>query len=300
MTTDAAALHVVVPVHDRCELTRRCLLALRRQALPPSTVIVVDDGSTDGTAAMLRTEFPEVVVLTGGGDLWWTGAINLARAWVLERAADGDAFVTLNNDTEPRPDWLQTLQRVAQAHPRTLVGSVAIDQATGRIEAASVAIDWWTARFSDPWGGKDAARLRDQAPEALASQVLSGKGTLVPIRALAALGPYAPSLPQYAADYEFSLRAARRGWGMLVATGAELDVAPQTGGLHTDPARDVGWLLRSLWSRRSANALRYRLRFARLACPAPARPCFVAFDTGRVVAHSLRSFVRARRAARRP
>ncbi len=294
-----ARLYVVVPVHDRRELTRRCLLALRRQAYPRSTVVVVDDGSTDGTAAMLRADFPEAVTLAGGGELWWTGAVNLARAWVLERAADDDAFVTLNNDTEPRPDWLQELHSAALAHPRTLVGSVAVAETDGRIESAAVTIDWWRARFSDPCRGLDPARLREQAPCVLPGQVLSGKGTLVPMRALRELGPYASSLPQYGADYEFSLRAARHGWRLLVATGAELDVAAKTGGLHTSPRRDVGWLLRSLWSTRSANAIRYRVRFARLACPARALPVFIALDTGRVVASSVRSFASATAASAR-
>lgn len=282
-------LYIVIPVRDRCRLTRACLLALQAQTYRNATVIVVDDGSTDGTRQMLSNEFPTATVLEGRGDLWWTGATNLGCAWVLERAKDTDAVVTLNDDTVPGPHWLARLQTAAQAHPRALVGSVAVAGPEKRIESATISIDWWTAKYSDPYRGADLASLRSRAPSVLDSAALSGKGTLVPVRALRELGLYAARLPHYAADYEFSIRAARRGWRLLVATQAELEVLPETTGLHASTMADLPLMVRSLWSRRSANAIRYRVRFAQLACPGAALLPFIACDLTRVLVHSGRT-----------
>ena len=54
-------ISVVIPTYNRCELLRRALLSVFSQTLLPTEVAVIDDGSTDGTNAMIRNEFPEVI-----------------------------------------------------------------------------------------------------------------------------------------------------------------------------------------------------------------------------------------------
>ena len=70
-------LYLVIPVFNRLPFTRTCLQALRQQTHTGFKIIVVDDGSTDGTALVLAREFPEVEVLIGSGNLFWTAAVNL-------------------------------------------------------------------------------------------------------------------------------------------------------------------------------------------------------------------------------
>ena len=112
--------------------TRRCLDALAAQTAAGKTVIVVDDGSSDGTREMLES-YPDVVTLRGDGALWWTGATNVGCGWALSRAADDDAVVTLNDDTIPGPGWLESLLDAAGSSPHSLIGSLLVDSATGRI-----------------------------------------------------------------------------------------------------------------------------------------------------------------------
>jgi glycosyltransferase involved in cell wall biosynthesis len=52
-------ISVVIPTYNRCELLRRALLSAFSQVLVPTEVVVIDDGSTDGTKAMIHKEFPE-------------------------------------------------------------------------------------------------------------------------------------------------------------------------------------------------------------------------------------------------
>jgi GT2 family glycosyltransferase len=71
-------IYIVIPVFNRKHYTKDCLLSLSAQTYSVFKTIVVDDGSTDGTADMLKEEFPEVIVLKGTGNLFWTAA----TAWL--------------------------------------------------------------------------------------------------------------------------------------------------------------------------------------------------------------------------
>ena len=282
---------IVIPVHNRRELTRTCLLALRLQSYANFITIVVDDGSADGTWEMLASEFPEVVALRGDGTLWWTGATNRGCAWALSRDPQIDAVVTLNDDTEPAPHWLAALVARWQSDPSALVGSLVVDMQSGRTLHAEERLTWCTAKYRRPWRGVPAAEVRRRAGPVLRTDLLSGNGTLIARRALCELGPFDPALPQYAADYEYSRRAANAGWTLLVSTDASLRANQATTGLHPRRADSLGTLLRSFWSRRSSTGWPYRVRFALRACPRAALPSYLFLDAVRIVGGGLRDYV---------
>src|SRR5690242_106951 len=116
-----ASLAIVIPVHNRLVFTRNCLAQLQRQSLRGFEVIVIDDGSSDGTSDMIRREFPEVTLLLGDGNLWWTGATNLGVKLALEHGAN--YVMTLNDDTLPTDAFLENMLTVAEQNPRALIGA---------------------------------------------------------------------------------------------------------------------------------------------------------------------------------
>jgi len=91
---------VIIPVFNRRETTLKCLGLLKNNVLIPNNslinIIVVDDGSTDGTAAAIKLAFPDVKILNGDGNLWWTGAINMGVEFALSQ--DFDYLLTRLND----------------------------------------------------------------------------------------------------------------------------------------------------------------------------------------------------------
>jgi len=91
-------LWVCIPVHNRIHFTINCLQSLSRQDYRNFTVIVCDDGSTDGTAPAIKEKFPETVVLEGDGNLWWTAAINRCVKYAMKHAADISDCVLRNPD----------------------------------------------------------------------------------------------------------------------------------------------------------------------------------------------------------
>ncbi len=113
----AASIDVVVPAHNHYALTSDCLAHLARQTAP-HRVIVVDDGSSDGTPERLRRDWPHATVIELGSNHGYTAAVNRGVS-----AGQGEHVVLLNNDVQLHPDCLRLLVTPMDGDPQ--VGSVA-------------------------------------------------------------------------------------------------------------------------------------------------------------------------------
>lgn len=110
-------ISVVIPVHDRRALVGRALRSVLGQLLPPLEIIVVDDGSSDGTADAVREEFPAVTVL--GTDA--TRGVSHARNRGIDHAS-GEWIAFLDSDDEWLPDKLQRqVECLSRSHEVPLV-----------------------------------------------------------------------------------------------------------------------------------------------------------------------------------
>jgi GT2 family glycosyltransferase len=111
LVTHHSSLSIVIVNYNTREDVRLCLNALRGSAYP-AEVIVVDNASSDGSAAMIRAEFPEVKLLTPNHNLWYCGGNNLGI-----RASSGEYVLLLNPDTIPQPDALAIMMDFLTTHP---------------------------------------------------------------------------------------------------------------------------------------------------------------------------------------
>lgn len=103
---------VIVNWNSAADLAE-CLASLRRQTAPPLEIIVVDNGSTDGSVALVRARFPDVVLIANQDNLGFAPAVNQG----VERAR-GEWVATLNNDTVADPRWIERLQAAASRGAR--------------------------------------------------------------------------------------------------------------------------------------------------------------------------------------
>src|SRR6476659_7923642 len=100
MSEKLPIIYIVIPVHNRLDATRKCVQSLRRQNHAGFTIVLIDDGSNDWTSKFVKENYPEVIVLTSDGNLWWTGAINLGIRYAMVRGSAIDAVLVINNDVE--------------------------------------------------------------------------------------------------------------------------------------------------------------------------------------------------------
>jgi hypothetical protein len=125
MTGAPPRASVIIPTWNGCTLLRAVLGSLREQTYRDFETVVVDNGSTDGTAAMLRADFPDTVVVSFPANRGFAVAVNAGV-----RAARGRYVALLNNDAEAEPGWLGALVAALDARPD--VGSVASKMLTVR------------------------------------------------------------------------------------------------------------------------------------------------------------------------
>ncbi len=105
-------ISVVIPNWNGARHLRVCLDSLRAQTYRQVEVIVADNGSTDGSLALLAADYPEVRVLALGRNRGFAGACNAGL-----RAAGGELLALLNNDTEADPHWLAEVAAAFARHP---------------------------------------------------------------------------------------------------------------------------------------------------------------------------------------
>jgi hypothetical protein len=105
-------LSVIIVSYNTCDLLRNCLLSLRESVGLALEIIVVDNASSDGSAAMVRDEFPEARLLAQSLNTWYCGGNNIGA-----RAARADYALLLNPDTEVAPDALALMLRFLRENP---------------------------------------------------------------------------------------------------------------------------------------------------------------------------------------
>lgn len=191
---------ILIPVHNRVATTRSCLLRLNELGVPAwAEVLVADDGSTDETAMMLRSEFPRVRVLQGDGGWWWAGAI---RAGMEEAARhQAQAVCWLNDDTLPDPGALEKLFALASQCQGICGGLSRTDPTVGMTYSGGSMRRRWPAQNPPCHGG---------APVAV--EWLHGNMVVVPSAVWQKLGlPNTCGTIHNFADIEYTYAAYRQG-----------------------------------------------------------------------------------------
>jgi GT2 family glycosyltransferase len=211
-------IYVTIPVYNRKALLRNCLLSFRAQSNQNFRIVVTDDGSTDGTEDMLKTEFPEVTVLKGDGNLWWTGSINKAITHVLSSCNDDDHILVINDDLEVPTDYIANYYTLAERYPRSLIGSVVTDfHDRDLIVGGGVVVkNWITGSWEALNAGKSLASFgRGHVEENVF--YLTGRGTLIPVEVFRKLGIYNNKHYTQCGDTELPIRAKKAGYRLLVS-----------------------------------------------------------------------------------
>lgn len=214
------APHVVVIVLNWCGEadTHECLASLAASTWPRLTVLLVDNGSPDGSGERLHARHPDLPYLQTGGNLGYTGGNNRGMAWALANGADH--VVVLNNDTVLEPDCIARLVAAAESDPR--VGGVApkilVHGAPGMLWYAGgdLALTRGTGlhrgEYAPDVGHDDAGPIT----------FMTGCCFLLTRRALETVHGFEESFFAYNEDVDLSYRLLRAGFDMVYEPSARL------------------------------------------------------------------------------
>jgi GT2 family glycosyltransferase len=230
---------IIIPCYNRKEVTLACLHRLRCLDLfSRFGVLLVDDASSDGTAQAVAGEFPEVEILHGTGDLYWTGAMEMGMKLAFSQGAS--STIWLNDDTVVATGAIETVTKRAEEIGGIVSGQGQIvDQSNGA-----------TSYFPLYYRGKTDLRTVDVDLSQEEIAVDSCRGNLVAIsyKVAEAIGlPDGSKIPHVAGDSDYGLRASKAGFPVRVLTKA---IVRET---CIAPIADQSWLISN---QTSANLLK--------------------------------------------
>jgi N-acetylglucosaminyl-diphospho-decaprenol L-rhamnosyltransferase len=210
------SLDVVIVAYQSRELLRNCLTSLRQHRPEvPTAIHVVDNGSTDGTAAMVRKEFPGVEIHEAAANLGFSRANNIAIA------RGGAKYVlVLNPDTRISDGGLDTLLALMEARPEIGICGCRLELEDGSVDHAA------KRSFPTPLGalahftgigrrrGAPARLAQYRAPDVEAGPVDAVNGAFMLIRrsALEEVGLFDEGYWLYMEDLDLCYRFAQAGW----------------------------------------------------------------------------------------
>lgn len=204
---------VVFPCHNRRELTLKCLRSLSRinsDGLDVRTV-VVDDGSTDGTSKAIAREFPDVKLIQGDGNLWFTEGTNVAARAALED--DPDYILMMNDDQIFDADFLQYLVETAKKYPRSIVGPLLLLWDTPHL-LFQTSPRWETLKGG--WRHWQLQTVWTVPKSPWTVDIIVGNCLLVPVEAIREEGLMDSVRYPNFGDGEYTPRLRKKGWRLLI------------------------------------------------------------------------------------
>jgi GT2 family glycosyltransferase len=150
--------------------------------------------------------------------MWWTAATNAGVKYALDK--DADHILTLNNDLVAAKDYIGNLASAALDNPNAIIGSVSLDiDHPESIKFAGIRWNAWVSKYRSAVDiNKPYSVFRGQFAS-VNTDLLPGRGTLIPAKAFREAGLFDEvNFPHYMADEDFSIRARKRGYALIVDT----------------------------------------------------------------------------------
>ena len=222
-------LYIVVPTYNRTEIFYKFVKQMEKQKYQEYVLIVVDHGK-------YKTNYSADNAYVIDCDVnGWSYAINVGIRFVMNElnASMEDYILVINDDVLMDEDYLDCVHNAIMQRPNSLIGSACYEWNTGKVLHLNMKLNRKKATLIYRYKNSLRNKINNEFYD---SDVLKGRGTVLPVRVLNEIGLYnEKKLPHYRADHELAWRAKKRGYDVCVSgnmwLGAILD-SPHRMDLH--------------------------------------------------------------------
>ncbi len=213
---DRVRLAVILTCYNRKVQTLACLARLRACQKPHGMrldVVLMDDGSTDGTNDAVAETYPDTIILRGDGTLFWNRGMQRAFQWALDRGYD--YYLWLNDDTLLAEDAIERLMATdrtvrQQSRPGIIVGSICDPQTGVQTYGGFVRRQRWRPLKFYPLAPGTVP---------IACDVMNANCVLIPSEVAAVVGNFDWTFEHAMGDFDYALRTRQKGFPIWIAPG---------------------------------------------------------------------------------
>lgn len=213
-------LSIVFPVFNGLDYTKKCLNSLfddidKVNQDVQFSIVVVDDGSTDNSSEWIKNNFPQVHLLQGDGNLWWSGGVNMGVQYAIEQL-NTDYIIWWNNDIISDKMYFRNLVQILKNNDvNTIIGSkIYLANQNDVIWSMGGTFDPVTGFKSMVGSGMPDS---DNYQKEIEVDWLPGMGTVTHQSVYKKIGMLDDeNFPQYHGDSDFTFRAKQNGYKIVV------------------------------------------------------------------------------------
>lgn len=188
-------------------MLKNCLESVQGVDYPDFSVVVVDNGSQDGSLETAKNLFPGISVLENGNNIGFSAGNNTGIRYALEQGAD--YVLLLNQDTEVEPDFLRKLMAAARENPDVgILSPLIFWKRTDKVWFSGGRIDWLAMKT------RHEKKVRQGAP--YKSGFITACSMCIKREVLDRVGLLDGKFFLYWEDADFVYRAKKAGFSALV------------------------------------------------------------------------------------
>ena len=243
-------LYIILPVHNRKETTKTFLGCLKRQTFQDFQIILIDDGSVDGTDKMVHSFYPESKIIYGDGTLWWGGSLQKSYDYLKHLNINrSDNVLIMNDDTTFGKNFLETGESILSRLNKVILKSWVIDK--------------YSKMKCDGYIYANKKKFTfTQVSSSHLSNCTSTRGLFMNAKEFISLGGFVPEkLPHYLSDYEFTCRASKNGYKIICDDKLQLISDSKQTGFHVITYNSLFDFLKQYLSIKCPSNPKYLINF---------------------------------------